>query len=133
MARIIPITVGPNTGPTPPPPPPPLPAPTLTATVISSTQINLVAAYVPGPPLATYTFVYSISAGGPWLPLVTQASPNLNVASGLSPNTAYYFQANVQTAETPSRTSAWSAIQSATTSAPGIPIPTPSLTALVIS
>src|ERR1039458_4679046 len=133
MARIIPITVGPNLGPTPPPPPPPLNAPTLTATVISSTQINLVGAYTSPPALATYTFQIATSAGGPWTTLVTQAGPNLNVGIGLSPSTKYYFQVNVQTAESPSRTSAWSAIQSATTAAPGIPVPTPTLTTAVIS
>ena len=121
MPRIIVINTGPNTGPTPPPPPPPLPTPSLTAVAVSNAQINLMTTYVPGPPVATYTFQYSTAFGGPWTTLITQANPGLNVASGLLPMTAYYFQANVQTAESPPRTSAWSAVVSATTLSVALP------------
>lgn len=113
MARLI--TIRQRNGATPAPVPLVDFAPiSLAANVISQTEIDLVATY-PGPPTkSTFTFQWAKSPGGPWTTLAVQSGATIAHTS-LTQNTTYCYRVNVQSTETPSRTSAWSAIQSATT------------------
>jgi hypothetical protein len=95
---------------------PSVPTPTLAAAALSSSSIQLTAAYAGPPPLSTYTFQGAAASNGPWTTLGTQTSA-VFTQTGLTASTRYYYRVNIQTAETPSRTSAWSAVQAVTTPA----------------
>lgn len=112
MARLILVKPIKQTG-TPPTSLPDIPQPGLSAVAASRTQINLTASYSGPPTLATYTFQRAPSAGGTFSTIATQAGATYS-DTGLSANTQYFYRVNVQTSESPSRTSIWNSATAVT-------------------
>jgi hypothetical protein len=114
VSRLIPIIRVPHQRP--PPPPAPVPTPTLgTPTVVSTSEIDVTAAYTGPPSLATFTFEYSQDPlFGSFVTFAVQSGTTAH-ATGLAAATLYYFRVFVTT--TDSRNSGFSLTHSATTSA----------------
>lgn len=107
--------------PPPPPAPPAIPQPQLSASPVSSTEIDLLAVYAGPPAVGNCVFEFSTNAGGPFTVLATQAS-FLFKHTGRTPGVPYFYRCDIHTAESPSRTSAYSPIVSAQTVTPSTQI-----------